>query len=302
MNTPLKTQINCNNCGGAVQRELFASGVAQQHRIVQCGACGLMYASPLHAPALEQYIADDDAEVRPLTAQSPEVRRAEAKVVDYLPIEPVLRGLLPKGGRLVEVGAYAGQLLAAFRDLGWRTLGIEPDGRAVRYARETYQLEMVEGTLTAAELAPASVDAMLLIHVIEHVEDPAVLVGEIATALRCGGVFVVETPTYDSLAFRLLGRRERNLGCEGHIFFYTEPTLCALLAKSGFAIERVERVGRTMSIAQFMRNLAKISRSGAVSRIVERGTEALGLDRRLLHLNARDMIRIYARKPVAGDV
>ena len=257
-----------------------------------------MYASPLAASNLSSYLAAPGA-VQPLHDDSPEVRRGRDKLPDYLPIEPMLARLLPKRGRLLEIGAYSGQLLEQFRRAGWDVLGVEPDGRGVEYARQRLGIDVRQGTLESVMLDPDSIDAALLIHVIEHVDDPAAVVRAAARVLRPDGVFVVETPTYDTLTYRLLGRRERNLSCDGHIFFYTERTLTTVLKKNGFDIVRVERVGRTMSLARLLAVVGVISKSDRLKQALAAFGDRMGLHERHIHLNARDMVRVYARRRAA---
>ena len=60
-----------------------------------------------------------------------------------------------------------------------------------------------------------------MMHAIEHVSDPYSTWKEIYPILKPGGIFVMETPRYDTLMFKLLGKRERSLSCDGHIYFFT---------------------------------------------------------------------------------
>ena len=286
---------SCNNCGSSNHGELFSAGRAQKHRIVQCNDCGLMFASPLAASNLSAYLVPPD-HVQPLHDDSAEVRRGRDKLPDYLEIEPVLTALLPARGQVIEVGAYSGLLLEHFRRAGWAVLGIEPDGRGVEYARRRFDIDVRQGTLESVTLEPGSAAAVVMLHVIEHVDDPAAALRVVARLLRPGGVFVVETPTYDSMAFRLLGRRERSLSCDGHIYFYTERTLSALLDQAGFDLLRVERVGRTMTVARLLWNVGVMSKSKWLQRTFAGFSQRAGLNHRYLHLNARDMIRIYAQR------
>jgi hypothetical protein len=97
--------------------------------------------------------------------------------------------------------------------------------------------------------------------------------------------------------FRLLGSRERSLNCDGHIVFYTERTLTALLEKLGFEIVDKRRVGRSMSIGRLLWNFGVMSKWGALQRAIDRLNDRWGLLRRgRLYLNARDMMRVYARR------
>lgn len=285
----------CNNCGSSRHSILYEAGVAQKNRIIKCDNCSLMFAHPLMQTNLKRYASSGES-LEPLTSQSTEVRRGQDKFPDYVKVETVLDELVPSKGLVVEIGSYSGLLLDFFRRRGWRVLGVEPDSRAAMYARTTYGIDVCEGTIDAVELPSGYADAVVMLHVIEHVDDPTSVVSQVHRLLRPDGVFVVETPCYDSLIFRVLGRRERSIGCDGHIYFYTVETLERLLHNIGFQILRVEKVGRTMSLARLLWNIGVISKSEGVSRVLQALSEKIGLDRRHIYLNLHDMVRIYAKK------
>lgn len=285
----------CNNCGAAAHKVLYAPGLAQKHQIVRCRDCGLMYAHPRLAPAVARYAAAGDGR-EPLTLRTPSVLRSFHKLADYAPIGTELRALLPRGRELLEVGCHAGVLLDRFRQQGWDVRGVDPDPRAAAFARAHYGLEVAASTLEGAGYAPASFDAVVMLHVIEHLDDPAQTVRHIARVLRPGGMLAVETPVYDTLTYRLLGRRERSLSCDGHVYFYTARTLHSLLGRCGFETVNAQRVGRSVSLGRLLWNVGVMSKRRAVQQSIDRLNAAWGLlDRGRLYLNVGDMIRIYAR-------
>ena len=288
--------VNCNNCGAREREVVFPPGVAQKHQIVRCVNCGLMYAYPKATANIATYVAAGQTG-EPMSLQTPEVIRSFDKLPDYEPIGLDLRKLLPRGRTLLEVGCHAGVLLDRFRGQGWSVSGVEPDGRAAGFARSHYGLDVKASTLEDAGYDPATFDAVVMLHVIEHLDDPAGTVQAIARVLRPHGFLAVETPVYDTLMYRLLGRRERSLSCDGHIVFYTDRTLAALLERCGFEIVAQRRVGRTVSLGRLLWNIGVMSKSKTVQQMIERVSGALGLIHRgRLYLNTRDMLRVFARR------
>ena len=188
-------------------------------------------------------------------------------------------------------------LLDRFRGQGWSVSGVEPDRRAANFARSHYRLDVKASTLEDAGYDPATFDAVVMLHVIEHLDDPAGTLETIAHVLRPRGFLVVETPVYDTLMYGVLGRRERSLSCDGHIVFYTGRTLAALLERCGFEIVAQRRVGRTVSLGRLLWNIGVMSKSKTVQQVIERLSAAWDLMHRgRLYLNTRDMVRIFARK------
>jgi SAM-dependent methyltransferase len=82
-----------------------------------------------------------------------------------------------------------------------------------------------------------------LIDVLEHVEEPRRLLGEVARVLRPGGRIFVKVPNarYVLAKFHLLGRvpglLEDVFDAREHLVYYSHRTLARVLEESGFEIE-----------------------------------------------------------------
>jgi SAM-dependent methyltransferase len=153
-------------------------------------------------------------------------------------------------------------------------------------------------TLEESRFPDASFDALIMLHVIEHVADPSRTLAEVFRVLKPGGYAVIETPRYDSLMFSLLGRRERSVSCDGHIYFFTTSSLQRLVEKNGFELVRRELNGRSLSLHRLFWNLAVMSKSTTLRNAVDNLGSSAGLDRVRLYVNLRDMQRIVVRRPV----
>ena len=86
-----------------------------------------------------------------------------------------------------------------------------------------------------------------MLHVIEHLPDPLATLREINRVLKPRGYLVLETPRYDSLMYKVLGRRERSLRCDGHIYFYTTDTLRRTYEAANFELVQLDYVGRSLT-------------------------------------------------------
>lgn len=257
-----------------------------------------MYANP------QQHIDCEDFRSRgnehPYDPGAPQHRqyfqKQQAQLPDNLKVLRVLDREFPNRGKLLEIGSFAGLFLERIRADGWETTGLEPNRPPARYARERYGLNIVDGVLPNSNLPAACFDAVVMLHVIEHMPDPAGSLREIRRVLKPGGALALETPRFDSLMFKLLGHRERSIqNCPGHIYFFTGATLCSLLERNGFSIFQVEHVGRTLTLERFLYNVGLVTRSLALQRWFEEAGRALRLDKVRFHINVRDMQRMFAR-------
>jgi 2-polyprenyl-3-methyl-5-hydroxy-6-metoxy-1,4-benzoquinol methylase len=292
---PDMAYVNCNLCGADDFTVVFPKGYAQLHRIVRCKRCNLMYANPQELIDCVEYSKQDDI---PFGDPSFEryLTKQRVQLPDNLRVLAKLNRLAPRKGKLLEVGSFLGNFATEIRASGWDVTCLEPYVGAVKYSREKHGLKVIEGVLPQPDLPDASFDAVILLHVIEHMPDPGANIAELRRLLKPGGMLVVETPRFDSLMFKLLGRRERSLSItNGHIYFFTVPTLTKLLEKHGFETVSVDLVGRTLTADRFLGNIGVILRNSRVRAWLQKTSEALKLDKLVLHVNVRDMQRIYCR-------
>lgn len=109
-----------------------------------------------------------------------------------------------KDSVVVDVGAYTGELLEVARATvpHARMIGIDASDDNVRAARSLYpdhSDDFVLGTAYATAQPDESVDVVVLLEVIEHVDRPVDAVRELSRILRHGGHLVLSTPNGASL-------------------------------------------------------------------------------------------------------
>ena len=286
--------VNCNLCGADDYTVLFPEGFAQLHRIVRCNRCSLMYANPQKAVDCDTFTDPALA----IDADSPHikqyVRKQHIQLADNLHVLRRLNEHFPGRGRLLEIGAFMGIFLDQIRSDGWDVTGLEPFSFFAKYAREKLQLNIIEDILPNANLPDAAFEAVVMLHVIEHVPNPAETIREIRRILKPGGMLVIETPRFDSLMFKLLGRRERSISnCNGHVYFFTVASLTRLLERNGFRVCQTDLVGRTLTADRLLYNLGVISRRAGLQKVLERLGSSAYLQRVRLHVNVRDMQQLY---------
>jgi 2-polyprenyl-3-methyl-5-hydroxy-6-metoxy-1,4-benzoquinol methylase len=286
-------------CGADDYEILFKAGEAQVNQVVQCRHCSLMYANPRSQEADVVLIKQYDPKVvleKVAAANKWREEKETLQVRDYRDTRAYLSQLFPQRGSLIEVGSGLGYLLEFFRQDGWSPFGVEPSAGLCSYAESRFGIRTFAGTLEEAQLPEASAEVVTMIHVIEHVPDPLAVLREIHRVLKPGGCLVLETPRYDSLMFRLLGKRERSLSCDGHIYFFTTPTLEAMARSAGFTVLKNDIVGRSLTFARLIYNIGVISKSQRVRRGLDWVSKKLGLNKATLSLNMRDMQRLYLAK------
>lgn len=203
---------------------------------------------------------------------------------------------LSSKGRLLEIGSSFGTLLNKIRKSGWEVTGIEPRDHACEIARSKYGLNVINSTFQEAGIKDYSFDVVLLLHVIEHLPNPAEGLSQICKMIRPGGLLVLETPRYDTLWFKLLKRRERSV-IKDHKYYFTRRTIRALVThRSEFEVLQLDSVGRTVTLDRLCYYAAKFIKSKHAARLITSVSKGLHLNKVHLHINLHDMMRLYLKK------
>ena len=295
----MSSAVPCNLCAIDDATVVFGAGVAQASQIVRCNRCGLMYASPRASVPDSVDIITWDPNTDGAAFMPQRFTKEQIQVGDYAKTRALINRLYPGRGKLLEVGSSFGFLLAEFKKDGWDVMGVEPYGAGCRFSDETHGIKVIHGILEEADIADETFDVVLLNHVIEHLDDPLATLREINRVLKMNGHFVVETPRYDTLMYKLLGRRERSLNCNGHIYFFTTDTLKKLYEAAGFREVKLAYTGRSLTADRLAWNIGVMSKSERVKGWLDRISRRLKLEKVRLYLNMRDMQRVCVQKVAA---
>lgn len=148
-------------------------------------------------------------------------------------------------GRVLAVGAGAGILVEDALARGFLAEGIEPSERMVLMA-EKRGLPFVGGSLTDERVAGPYV-AVTLVHFIEDVSDPVLVLAHIHNLLDSGGYLVIATPDADSLTAKVMGQQWRHFRL-AHRSCFTQHTATLLLQRCGYEVVDVSRPKRYLEL------------------------------------------------------
>jgi SAM-dependent methyltransferase len=153
----------------------------------------------------------------------------------------LLAPLVGPPARLLDVGAGKGRFVAAALAAGYEASGIEPSARGTDAAAEI-GAPVTRATIDLAAIGAATLDAVTLWHVLEHLDDPAAALRRIAGWLRPGGALLVGVPNYAGVQARIGGGRWYHLDVPRHRVHYTPAGLTMLLRAHDFEPVRATQV------------------------------------------------------------
>ncbi len=151
-------------------------------------------------------------------------------------------------GKVLDLGCSHGLLAATATRMGHEVTGVDIEKHDEVVSRLDH---FVEADL--AQGLPSEVgtgfDVILAADVLEHVPDPARLLGEIRTRLAPGGSLLVSVPNFAHwyprvrVGLGLFDYDRRGILDRGHLRFFTRRSIEHMLGRAGFTVRRREVVG-----------------------------------------------------------
>src|SRR4051794_17153224 len=228
----LEPPARCPICGGrdlVFWRDVPAGEPSdpRSYPLRRCGACGGAVTGG-DPPGPDAYEAGVYAPGPPRAL--PVVRTLQRATVGQ-PVSLLRRAGLRRGSRVLDAGAGGGRLVQALAEDGFLAEGIEPSGRSVALADAAgrpVRRQRIE------DHQDGGLDAVVLWHVLEHLDEPAAVLDRVLGWLRPGGLLLVGVPNIASLQAGIAGPGWLHLDVPRHRVHFSPRGIRVLLGRSGF--------------------------------------------------------------------
>lgn len=242
--------VDCALCGAPRDR---SQAVFEGHDVefrtcdnnfafLECSGCGHLYLSPRpREEDIDQIYANyltlnDDSAYNP----SGLVAWIKRNVFDKRRMRSVLENLR-EGSNVLEIGAGSGRQLEFFGAISPCPIELYANDiafdDATRAALRAKDVHLLEGAIEDVD-TDARFDAIIGIHVIEHVVDPKAVFRWISEHLAPGGILYFETPDTSAPARYLFKDNWGMTHFPRHFHLFSRTTLAGLARESGLDIVR----------------------------------------------------------------
>jgi len=214
----------------------------QGFRFVKCCDCGLIYVNPQLQESLlidsYEHGQSNDIWVDVLLSQrqieydthqrfGEAIRRLEKRYPKK------------KRGKVMDIGCSIGLFLKLMADRGWQPYGLEINEKASKHATEVYKVPVEPKLLHEVDYPENYFQIMSLWGVLEHVSNPAKVLGDIHPLLHPDGTLVILVPNVNSLATRIMHEVSPTFGGRNHLWYFSPETIAQLLDRKGFKVDQI---------------------------------------------------------------
>ena len=261
------TQLSSNDL------KITDSQYGKHWQLWKCTNCHLVFAHPMPN---KEYLIEQYKHMNDLDYSNEEAGRKK----NFLRLLQHLEKMKKDKGSLLDIGAASGLLLELAAKKGWKAEGIEPSLQLFQ-SGAAKQLQLYHTSIEEFT-APGKYDAITAIDVLEHLNDPEILISRIGKWLDENGLICIVTPDISSLAARIFRNRWWHFR-PGHLYYFNRKSISFLLDKHGFRIIAIRSYIWHFSFSYLISRLKIVPYRNFLRSLI-------------IPLNLRDSMEIYARR------
>ncbi|KKL11790.1 hypothetical protein LCGC14_2542250 [marine sediment metagenome] len=136
-------------------------------------------------------------------------------------------------GTILDIGCGLGILLSLAKRRKWDEYGIEISKYASKFAKDNLNLNVINSS-NLDNYPDNFFDVIVVNHVLEHIENPLIILGHIYKKINKDGILFVGVPNIGGLFPRIEKENWQFLRPSQHIYQFIPKTIKLLLKKAGF--------------------------------------------------------------------
>ncbi len=98
--------------------------------------------------------------------------------------------------KVLEIGCGHGGFVAMLRQAGFDATGLELSPSIVKFAKKTFGIDVLTGPVEDQNLPARSLDAIVMMDVLEHLPNPTETLEKCFELLKSDGIMLLQTPAY----------------------------------------------------------------------------------------------------------
>ncbi len=132
--------------------------------------------------------------------------------------------------KVLEIGCAHGGFVAMLRQAGFEAAGLELSPSIVGLAEDIFRVPVLTGPIEDQSIQAHSLDAIVMMDVLEHLPDPIATLRRCMELLKADGILLVQTPAYpEGMSLAQLNRQKHKfpqmLDKHEHLFLYSKSAV-----------------------------------------------------------------------------
>ncbi len=244
--------VPCNLCGSwdhklLYQTKDFMMRGKELFNVVKCRRCDLVFINPRPTQQIigryypqDMYWLGETERVDDRNGcdllEDPKIGKVIKK--NYGPMYKIIKRLMPRPGRMLDVGCGIGWFVSYLKQIGWDVYGVDISDEALEYSKRVFGIKTKLGDIVNVEYPEKHFDLITMIGVLEHLPDPKAALRNIHKYLKDDGRLIIVTQNIEGLGAKIFGKYWNGIDAPRHLYDFSPRTLEAMLQATGFASTR----------------------------------------------------------------
>ena len=254
-------KFECSFCGENETQQVFRAFdfdlSVEPFALWQCSQCGVTQTWPRpDTAALDQYYSRSyygggtrkfSGIIEFLTVLACKFRAK--KIINAL----AKTKLVGRTVKVLDIGCGRANLLRQLRTTKWECYGIERE----KYPSNSSMpdIKIHRGSLEEEKFEDSFFDAVIIWHVLEHLDQPAVTLDEVARITREGGLVAIAVPNFSSIQARVFKSNWFHLDLPRHLYHFDVENLSCALTQRGYIIHSESTCSLEQNLFGFIQSL-----------------------------------------------
>jgi 2-polyprenyl-3-methyl-5-hydroxy-6-metoxy-1,4-benzoquinol methylase len=243
-NWEIKAGPPCLSCGGRQFIPLFTAsdfdGATESFCLLECEKCHLVRTEPILSDAQLQkyyslpYYGGGREKFKGFTENLTRWFNSfrAGSILSHMPGNRISSKRCPP--KVLDIGCGRGRLLEILKQKGCDCYGLER--KAFPVNTQAQGIHFYKENLRDIRFEDDFFDAVILWHVLEHIENPVAMIHETARIIRPAGIIALAVPNFGSIQARLFRSAWFHLDLPRHTHHFNPQTLRQCLEQNGLKV------------------------------------------------------------------
>lgn len=142
--------------------------------------------------------------------------------------------------KILDFGSGKGHFLFKCQKEGWQCKGIETAKERAAFSKDKYGVVVSEDYYEKGLIDNGDFDVITLLHVLEHIPKPMILIKNLIVNLKFNGTLIIEVPNVDSWQSWIAGKNWMHLDLPKHLSHWNNDVLTYHVEQLGLKKYHVE--------------------------------------------------------------
>jgi len=149
----------------------------------------------------------------------------------------LIRKLIPQNKRILEIGSGDGFFLESIKNYGYEAIGIEISSPRRKRSKKITNAKILDFDFSEGIPDISKVDAIVMFHVLEHINKPEQFLRNISKLLKSNGKMIAEVPNFDDFQNKTNRAYREWQFQKAHIHYFVPKILRNVFSRAGFKVK-----------------------------------------------------------------